>query len=53
MLCETNLDDSINSSEVFPQNFVVYRCDRSADTEKWQTIKKSRGGGVVIAIESR
>jgi len=51
MLCETNLDDSIHSSEVFPQNFVVYRCDRSDDTEKFQLTKKKRGGGVMIAIE--
>ena len=37
MFCETNLDDSIHSTEVFPSNFVVYRCDRSNETEKLQT----------------
>ena len=51
MICETNLDNSIHSSEVFPQNFIVYRCDRSEDIELWQTVKKKRGGGVLIAVD--
>ena len=50
MLCETNLDESIHSTEVFPPNFVVYRCDRSNETEKLQSTKKVHGGGVLIAI---
>ncbi|XP_055309013.1 uncharacterized protein LOC129572922 [Sitodiplosis mosellana] len=51
MICEDKLDDSVNSSEVFPPNFNVYRCDRSEETELWQKTKKKRGGGVLIAIE--
>lgn len=51
MICETRLDDTVHSSEVFPQNFEVYRCDRSEETEKFQSIAKKGGGGVLIAIE--
>lgn len=52
MLCETNLDDSINDSEVFPNDYCVFRCDRSELTEKFQTTHKSSGGGVLIAIHT-
>lgn len=52
MICETRLDDSVLSSEVFPPNFVVYRCDRSEETEKFQKNKKISGGGVLIAIKN-
>ena len=52
MLCETRLDGTIDSSEVFPPNFSVYRCDRSIDTESKQKIFKTHGGGVLIAVEN-
>lgn len=46
-LCETWLTDGINNSELFPNNYVVYRKDRSiADTGR------SRGGGVLLAINN-
>lgn len=51
MLFETHLDDSIDSTEIFPSNFNVYRCDRSIGTESKQKKKKVRGGGVLIAID--
>lgn len=50
MLCETNLDETINSSDVFPPNFNVYRCDRSKETEAKQSKVKKHGGGVLIAV---
>jgi len=51
MLCETHLNDAIYSSEIFPANFNVYRCDRSDQTESLQNTKKKNGGGVLIAVE--
>lgn len=50
MLCETNLNVTIVSS-VFPNNFIVYRCDRSDETEKVQATKRVSGGGVAIAVD--
>lgn len=49
MLCETHLDSTINSNEIFPNDFDVFRCDRSNLTEGDQITKKSHGGGVLIA----
>ena len=40
MECETHLDSSYFTSEVFPPNFAVYRKDRSIG-----------GGGVFVAIK--
>ena len=51
MLCDTRLNDSIFSSEIFPSNFIVYRCDRSKNTEIHQKKKRPDGGGVLIAVE--
>lgn len=43
---ETALHETVQSTEVFPSDFVVYRCDRS---EKMS--KKSSKGGVLVAVE--
>lgn len=51
MLCETNLNETIHSPEVFPPKFNVYRCDRSDDTESKQRVTKKNGGGVLIAVD--
>lgn len=45
ILCETNLNDSINDLEIFPPEFTIYRCNRSHLTSK-----KTQGGGVLIAV---
>lgn len=42
---ETALNDTITSSELFPNDFAVYRCDRSSKTSH-----KSSKGGVLIAV---
>lgn len=44
-LTETALNDSVNSNEVFPSNFSVYRCDRTKNTSQ-----KSGKGGTLIAV---
>jgi Endonuclease-reverse transcriptase len=49
LLCETHLNSTIGNSEIFPNDFDVFRCDRTDLTERDQTIKKSHGGGVLIA----
>lgn len=36
---ETHLDESLNSAELFPSNFRLYRRDRNR-----------RGGGVLVAV---
>lgn len=49
MLTETNLNDSIFSCNLFPpNNFDVYRCDRSRNT----SLKQS-GGGVLIGVKKK
>lgn len=45
-LTETWLDETVLDSELFCNNFIVYRCDRSVYNSE-----KSRGGGVLIAAE--
>lgn len=45
-LTETWLDNNVFSSELFCDDFFVYRFDRSSNTSK-----KTRGGGVLIAIK--
>ena len=37
---ETHLDDSINSAEIFPPEYIIYRRDRDRN-----------GGGVLIAVK--
>ena len=44
---ETWLNSSIYDSELFHSDFVVYRCDRTAQTSTF-----SRGGGVLISVKS-
>ena len=39
MITETYFDDTINDSENFPNNYIVYRLDRNR-----------HGGGVLIAV---
>lgn len=46
-LTETWLNPSVNNSELFNQNYNVYRCDRSPVNSL-----KSRSGGVLIAVRS-
>lgn len=46
-LTETNLQASINSSELFPNNFNVFRCDRNLEVTGRQG-----GGGVLLAISN-
>lgn len=46
-LTETWLHSNISSSEYFPNNYIVYRSDRDFDKSN-----KSRGGGVLIAVEN-
>lgn len=45
---ESNLSDSIPSSQIFPHNYVVYRCDRNLNNSK-----KKSGGGVVLAVNRK
>ena len=47
-LSETWLSDEIQNSELFPDNFVVFRKDRNQ-----QLTHVSRGGGVLFAAESK
>lgn len=47
VLCETGLTDTIFDTEIFDDNFVVYRCDRSILSSN-----KTRKGGVLIAVHS-
>ncbi|XP_055307195.1 uncharacterized protein LOC129571418 [Sitodiplosis mosellana] len=51
MLSETHLNADVSSSEIFPPNFEVFRCDRSPATEQFQRIKRKGWGGVLIAID--
>ena len=44
---ETWLHSSIYDSELFHSDFVVYRCDRTAQTSTF-----SRGGGVLISVRA-
>lgn len=44
-LTETWLSPSVNDSELFSQDFIVFRCDRSALNSH-----KLTGGGVLIAV---
>lgn len=46
-LTETNLIQSVDSSELFGKNFTVHRCDRSTSNSH-----KIDGGGVLIAVRS-
>lgn len=49
MLTETRLNDSVFSCYSFPPNdFEVYRCDRSDDTSQ-----KKGGGGVLISVNKK
>lgn len=45
MFTETRLNNNIISSNLFPPNFVTYRCDRSINTSD-----KDGGGGVLISV---
>lgn len=45
---ETALNESIKSSEIFPQQFSVYRCDRSSKTSD-----KQCKGGTLIAVTNK
>lgn len=45
---ETNWDDSVNSEEVFGNNYNVYRDDRN-----YQLSEKKSGGGVLIAVSTK
>lgn len=47
VLTETGLTDSIFDTELFNDNFLVYRCDRSPYSSD-----KTRKGGVLIAVHS-
>lgn len=44
-LTETNLQNSINSSEIFPDYYNVFRCDRNLEVTGRQG-----GGGVLLAV---
>ncbi|KAK2575278.1 hypothetical protein KPH14_007663 [Odynerus spinipes] len=46
ILSETWLNDSITTSEIGLQGYVIYRCDKSALTSNF-----NRGGGVLIAVK--
>lgn len=48
ILIETGLDASINSTQLFGDNFNVFRCDRNANNST-----KSSFGGVLIAVNRR
>lgn len=48
-LCETWLDDSVASSELFDERYTIYRRDRSYDF--MYKYNKSHGGGVLIAVK--
>lgn len=47
-LTETWTDDTIYNNELFCDDFLVYRCDRSAETSQ-----KCGGGGVLISIRKQ
>ncbi|KAJ8954934.1 hypothetical protein NQ317_013376, partial [Molorchus minor] len=47
-LTETWLDQSVHDSEIFPQNYNVYRADRN-----YSLTKCTRGGGVLIGVIDR
>lgn len=47
LLTETWLNDSIADNEIFPPSYRIFRSDR-----KYDTLKVSRGGGVLIAVNS-
>ncbi|XP_031637025.1 uncharacterized protein LOC116349628 [Contarinia nasturtii] len=53
MLCETHLDNAINTNDIFPPMYSVHRCDRSTNTERDQLHSKERGGGVLIAVNNK
>lgn len=46
-LSETWLSDDVFSSELFPNNYVSFRCDR-----RYDQMKVSRGGGVLLACRN-
>lgn len=49
MMTETRLNDSVYSCNLFPPNdFEVYRCDRSKNTSN-----KESGGGVLISVNKK
>ncbi|XP_055543565.1 uncharacterized protein LOC129729107 [Wyeomyia smithii] len=48
MLVETNLTDSITSEQLFGDDYIVYRADRSLINSK-----KRSGGGVLIAVHCK
>lgn len=48
-LCETWLNESVASAELFDSRYVVYRRDRSP--EFMSKYNKSHGGGVLIAVK--
>lgn len=47
-LTETALNETVNSTEVFPSEYITYRCDRSNKTSK-----KTSKGGVLVAVDKR
>lgn len=48
MFTETNLNESVISSNLFPPIFETYRCDRTKNTSE-----KESGGGVLISINKK
>lgn len=44
---ESWLSDSVNSSECFPPNYNVIRCDR-----RFEAIGRSRGGGAILGLSN-
>ena len=47
ILSETWLDSSFNSSQLFPDHYIVFRKDRND-----RSSRKTKGGGVLIAVAS-
>lgn len=47
VLTETGLIDSIYDNEIFPDDYSVFRCDRTE-----QTSDKEQKGGVLIAVQN-
>src|SRR5687768_7070528 len=47
-LCETNLNESFHSEELFDDRYVIYRKDRDLNI----VTKKASGGGCLIAVKS-
>jgi len=46
VITETRLSNDILSSELFPSEYLVFRCDRNINTST-----SSRGGGTLVAVK--